>query len=90
MTANISWEDLYAAAMVELDRARLLGRIETAQAAIRRAVEELARNPMPGADGEVQVLADALRNLKTLRSVEFRMSTPAISQGLYRAEEAIR
>ena len=80
MTANVSWEELYAAAIVELDRASLLGRIETAQAAIRRAMEELARNPKPGVAGEVQVLADALRNLQTLRSVEFNMSTPAISQ----------
>jgi hypothetical protein len=88
VTTNISWEDLYAAAMLELDRARLHGRIEAAQAAIRRSVEELARHPKPGAAGEMQVLADALCNLRTLRRVEFRMCPPAISQAQLLAEEA--
>jgi hypothetical protein len=90
VTANISWEDLYAAAMVELDRGSLLGRIETAQGAIRLAMEELARNPKPGTAGEVQDLADALRNLQTLRSVECSVSTRAISHGQYLSEGEIR
>jgi len=90
VTANISWEDSYAAAMVELDRARLLGRIETAQAAIRREMEEVARNPNPGTSGDLQVLADALRNLQTLRSVEFSMSTPVVSQGPVLREGGLR
>ncbi len=90
MTTNISWEDLYAAAVLELDGANLHGRIEAAQAAIRRAAEELARNPKPGAAGERQALADALRNLQTLRRVEFSASTSAIRQGLYLSEGEIR
>jgi len=90
VTVSISWENLYASAMVEPDRTSLHGRIETAEAAIRRAAEELARKPGRGTAGEAQVLADALRNLHTLRSVELSPPTPAISQGPALTEGAIR
>jgi len=76
--ANTLWEELYAAAMVELDLAKLPGRIEKAQIAIRRALQELRGNP--GSDGgagvweQTQALIDALRNLRTLQNVEFKTS----------------
>lgn len=85
MTTNISWQELYAAAMLELDRANLHARIETAQAAIRQALEELTGNH-PEAGEEMHAMDDALRNLRTLQRVEFRTSTPATSPGQSLAE----
>lgn len=86
MTNSVSWHELYGAAMLELDRAALPGRIDAAQAAIHRAVEEQAGNHMLGTEEEVQAMADAQRNLRTLRQVELRASTPATSQGQRLAE----
>jgi hypothetical protein len=86
VTTNISWQELYKAAMLELDRASLQGRIEAAQAAIRQAMEELTSNHELGAVEETQGMSDALHNLQTLQRVEFRTSTPAIGHGQSMAE----
>ena len=83
MTTNILWHDLYAAAMLELDRDNLHGRIEAARAAVQRALKELMRNPTPTTAEEIQSMADALHNLETLQWVELRASIPTCSQGLY-------
>lgn len=80
MTTNILWQDLYTAAMLELDRTNLQGRIEAAQAAIRQAMGEPIRNPRLGGVEDTQAMADALRNLQTLQRVEFRTSEPARAQ----------
>jgi hypothetical protein len=83
---NTSWKDLYAAAMLELDRANLPNRIESAQAAIRQALAELGSDGGLGTVEEAQVMADALRNLQTLQRVECSPVTPPTSQGQARAE----
>jgi Zn-dependent protease with chaperone function len=86
MTNSSSWRELYTAAMLELDRATLPGRIEGAQAAVLQALEELADNYTLEAGEEKQAMADALRNLRTLQRVEFRSSAPTASQGQPLAE----
>jgi hypothetical protein len=80
MANSISWQELYTAAMLELDRAALPRRIEVAQTAIRQAMDELAGNHKLGTGGETHDMADALRNLRTLQRVEFRTPAPATSQ----------
>jgi hypothetical protein len=86
MTNSISWRELYTAAMLELDRATLPGRIEAAQAGVLQAMQELADNHTLEAGDEKQAMADALRNLRTLQRVEFRSSTSIASQGQPLAE----
>jgi hypothetical protein len=78
--------ELYTAAMLELDRAMLPGRIEAAHAAVLQAMEELADDHTLEAGEEKQAMADALRNLGTLRRVEFRSSAPTARQGQPQAE----
>ncbi len=71
MMENVLWQDLYAAAMLELDRDHLQRRIDAAQAAIQQARNEISEQ---GADcvEQIQALTDALRNLQTLQRVEFQ------------------
>ena len=52
MAGSTSWQELYTAAMLELDRAALQSRIEAAQAAIQQAMEELAGNRKVGTGEE--------------------------------------
>lgn len=79
LTTNISWRDLYAAAMLELDRTQLPSRIEAAEAAIKRAMDELMIDGKLGAVEETQGMADALRALQTLHRVELTKHSPACS-----------
>jgi hypothetical protein len=90
VTANILWHDLYAAAMLELDRDNLHDRIEAARAGIQRARKDLTRNPTPGAAEEMHSMADALRNLDTLQRVELRASPPTCGQGVYLSQGEMR
>jgi hypothetical protein len=90
MTANILWYDLYAAAMLELDRDNLHDRIEAARAGIQRARKDLTRNPPPGAAEEMHSMADALRNLDTLQRVELRASTPTFIRSVYLSQGEMR
>ncbi|SRR5258708_2186784 len=76
LTTNISWRDLYAAAILELDRTLLPGRIEAAGAAIKQATEELMSDGKLTAE-ETQSMADALRSLQTLERVELKKTSPA-------------
>jgi hypothetical protein len=48
VTTNHSWQEFYAAAMLELDLASLQGRIEVAQTVIRQAMEELSDREAAG------------------------------------------
>jgi hypothetical protein len=90
VTTNILWHDWYAAAILELDRANLRGRIEAARAGIQRAMKELVRNPTLRAAEETLFMADALRNLETLQWVELGASTETCGQGLCLSEGEIR
>jgi hypothetical protein len=71
MTHNVSWQDLYADAMLELDRVRLQEKIDAAETAIRHSIQELSGRGALGAE-EIQALSSALGNLQTLQRVEFR------------------
>ena len=90
VTTNILWHDLYAAAMLELDRDNLHDRIEAARAGIQRARKDLSRNPTPGAAEEIHSMADALRNLDTLQRLELRVSPPTCSQSVYLSQGEMR
>jgi hypothetical protein len=88
---NSLWQDFYAAAMLELDRAALPGKIEAAQAAIQEAMEESKRSGKAASPAEIQSMTDAQRNLRTLQRVEFNTSdiptsTTTTSQGQSLAE----
>jgi hypothetical protein len=78
---DVLWKKFYAAAMLELDRACLRSRIEAAQAAIRDAMRALANDRSAGALEEMRAMSDALRNLQTLQSFEFKTSVPSANQG---------
>jgi len=59
------WVELYRGALMELDRTRLPQKIEAANAAIQRRLNQL----LASKDGHQEHLAleDALRNLRSLR-----------------------
>jgi hypothetical protein len=79
---GVLWQELYAAAMLELDSTRLQGRIEAAREAIQTARRKLANDDRNAATvAEMRAMADALQNLQTLQRVEFRTSMLATSQG---------
>lgn len=62
---NPGWQELYQAALLELDRDRLLLRIEVAEEAIHARVKAINRF---GSDREeAQALEDALHALSLLR-----------------------
>lgn len=86
MTNKNLWQDLYTAALLELDREVLPRRIEAAQAAIQRARGELTGNSRLAAMEEMQAMAEALHTLQLLQRLELRTSGPAISQGQLLAE----
>ncbi len=72
------WQELYQAAMVELDRPTLQTRIEAAQVAILGRIQELKAGAVhPDNLAEEQELADALRGLRTLLRIEFRSPSEA-------------
>lgn len=73
MTADVPWRDLYAAAMIELDRANLGAKIEAAQKAIRQAIQSHEQSHDSTVE-ETQAMADALRNLQMLQRLEFGIS----------------
>jgi len=73
---NRTWQELYAAAMLELDLSSLQGRIEVAHAVMRQAMKELASTGN-GAAEEMQAISAALGNLQALQRVALGTSKPA-------------
>jgi len=69
--ANPRWRELYQAALLELDRNKLLQSIELAEHAIR---EQANRTPDPQHHNphELQAMQDALRALSLLRRSALR------------------
>jgi ABC-type branched-subunit amino acid transport system substrate-binding protein len=59
------WQEAYRAALLEVDPAKLPGRVEQAYEAIHLYLEVARQNNSNGA--EYQALADALANLRVLR-----------------------
>jgi hypothetical protein len=66
MSAEYVWEDLYKAAMVEIDDAKLPNRIQTAKAAIDNRLHDLQMDH-GGTPEERQAICDALAGLSILR-----------------------
>jgi hypothetical protein len=67
-----AWEELYAAAVLENDPARMVDRINRAQDALRQRWQML-RQARPG-DREKQRVEDAIRTLNLIRQTELRTS----------------
>jgi hypothetical protein len=83
---DVLWRKLYAAAMLELDRAILRSRIDAAQVAIRDEMRNLANDRSANALEDMRAMSDALHNLQTLQSLELKTSAPAQDQSQARAE----
>ena len=82
MTHGSSWMNLYQAAMVELDEARLPGSIAVARGAIERRMDEL-RAPGPADNGnaeESRKLANALQSLRDLERLECKTVRPELQR----------
>ena len=85
MTKGLSWRELYEAAMLELDHARLQTRIEIALAAIQKAIVELEDEDKHKQDKQKTVktrqdLMDALHSLRSLQRLEL---DPVRDNGLH-------
>jgi hypothetical protein len=63
--ARANWVELYRAALVETDKAKLRDRIEAAQKVLHERVGELAENGNGSAE-EHRAIDDALRALRSL------------------------
>ena len=66
MRADYVWEEPYRAAVLEVDRAKLPERLNTAKAAIDDRLHELQSNP-GGTPEERQAISNALAALYVLR-----------------------
>jgi hypothetical protein len=63
------WQELYRAALLELNSEQLKPRIETAEAAIHQRLQEL-QTSKEAFGNEHSAIADALRGLRTLSRTE--------------------
>jgi hypothetical protein len=73
---NVTWEELFKAAMIELDRARLQQRIADARAALRSRLEELQMSNDVDRLRERHDITDALQSLQVLERTELRLPMP--------------
>jgi hypothetical protein len=64
------WWELYTAAMVEVDAAELVKKLDVAQAAMQRRLEDLARERDSNSVEERTQIVEALQGLRTLRRLE--------------------
>ena len=82
MTEDVPWRNLYAAAMLELDRTELQRKIQAAYAAIEKRTEEieLRSGPDKRSREERQAITDALHGLRALQRIESRSSLAPNSQ----------
>jgi hypothetical protein len=69
MTTNFEWQDLYRAALLELDPDALRQRIREAEKAIQRRSAELDRSDCTCQE-ELLAINDAARGLRVLASAE--------------------
>jgi hypothetical protein len=63
-----AWQPEYQAALVEVDREKLKERVEAAETAIYKRLQQLSQNPDDSA--ERQVIEDALHSLRVLKRNE--------------------
>ena len=86
---NENWVDLYRAAMVELEHAKMSGRIDAARSEIVLRIEKL--RSMPGLHiDERQALQDAISGLRTLAEEEGRYDAEQKRKLLERTHESLR
>jgi hypothetical protein len=71
MGQKATWQDLYQAALLELDSDELRRRIEDAHNAVHQRIMEL-RQDSPGLSEETIALETALRGLRVLTEMECR------------------
>jgi hypothetical protein len=76
METTVLWRDMYAAAMLELDRSRIGKRIQEAQAVVQAALDKETASRGAGFAEELQALRDAMHNLRTLQRVELSAASP--------------
>jgi hypothetical protein len=82
---DVLWQELYKAAMLELDLVKRGRRIEAAHAAIQRRKEELTKEDRGGScQDEQQALVEALANVRALHRVEFKSSIQSSTKRLCR------
>ena len=83
------WIALYHSALVELEQAKMSGRIEAAKAAIVARMEKLCT--MPGLHPEERrAIEDALRGLNLLKQEEARFDAEAARRAVERSLENLR
>ena len=64
------WQGAYRAAVLETDRPKVIGQIDSAMAVLRACLLKLSSSPAD--DAEMARIADALRTLDLLRRIELR------------------
>ena len=74
MTSNTPWQELFKAAMLELDSVKLQENIEAAVSAIQERMDELKLSGPDVNSAEVQRMYDALSALRTLHRMESRVA----------------
>jgi hypothetical protein len=72
MTTMGGWQDLYKAAILELNSTKLQNRIQLARAAMQQRSKELIRDYGSGSQAEQRRIVDALRNLGALERYELK------------------
>jgi hypothetical protein len=80
MTTNGGWQDLYKAAMLELNSTKLRNQLQLARAAMYQRSEELVQDCGAFSLGERRAIADALRNLSVLERYELKSDIEACTQ----------
>jgi hypothetical protein len=68
---DLTWQELYKAALLEIRPEELRPRIERAEAAIQLRLQELGQTDGNPSD-ERHAIADAMRSLRTLANTECR------------------
>jgi len=73
MNETMLWEELYAAAVLETDPAKIADRIDQAQGALRERWQSLHQTPHAH-ERERRRLEDAMRTLNLIRESELKAS----------------
>ncbi|SRR5260221_6892477 len=81
---DVLWQELYKAAMLELDPVKRGHRIEAVHAATQRRKEELTKKDRGGSCQDEQQALEALANVRALHRVEFKSSTQSSTKRLCR------
>ena len=80
MTMNLSWQELYRAALLEVQPEELRRRIGAAEKAIGQRIEELKQAGSHSSE-EQQAIADALRALRVLAQTECHPQPSSLAGG---------